>query len=68
MIKNKFYKHKNNTDVAIQVLQIDDREESDTIVIQALWWNIVSKNHPFAIEDEFLSILKKNLKDWEEYA
>jgi hypothetical protein len=65
MIANKFYKHKNNTEVVFEVLNFHGG--AVIFSVRGKWWNIQSVK-PFPITDDFIQIRKEDLNNWEEYS
>lgn len=57
----KLYKHKNNTDVAFKIININNIEQY--VQLDVSWYNITSK-HPFFIERDSIKIKKSDLKNW----
>lgn len=65
MDAGKIYKHRNNTDVAFDLLRIYDGDYSFFLI--GYWINIVNPNNPYIINGDNIEIKIEDLENWEEY-
>lgn len=65
----KLYKHRNNTDVAIQPVSIAQQDDG-TWNLRVLWYNIGKCHKPFCMGLELaqnITIPNDRIPEWEEY-
>jgi len=61
------YKHKNNTDVAIQVLY-EYRPHGDHQSFHVVWWNVVRPHKEFCYNyEETIKIKTEDILNWKYY-
>lgn len=49
MVAQKLYKHKDNTDVAVEVLKFVKVSGKDYARIKVCWWNVVPSHPPYCM-------------------
>jgi len=61
------YKHKNNEDVAAQVLRKTYLIEDDVYELTIMWWNIVKSHEPYNMDIKQTFKIKRDVweRDWE---
>jgi hypothetical protein len=59
-------KHKNNTDVAIEILKSFYIREKQEYSLKVLWWNIGQCHEPYCMGiTQRIRIPKANMPDWQ---
>lgn len=62
------FKHKNNTDVAIEVIKMRYIPETAVFKIKVLWWNIGLCHAPWPMGlSQNIIVSKDKWRDWERY-
>ena len=61
-------KHKNNTDVAIEILKSFYVREKQVFKLKVQWWNIGSKHEPWCMDiTQRITVSREDWKDWKPY-
>ncbi len=64
-----FYRHRNNTDVAMQVVKSYWIPEKDGYKVKVYWWNIVNPSNQFKlfVHTNYEFVKREDVKNWDLY-
>jgi hypothetical protein len=66
--RHKVYKHKNNSDVAFLVTNInDDYVQESGIYLRGFWMRITPMNTLHELASDSITVQSKDVGDWHEY-